>query len=344
MKTQLTPDILYNRHRLSYPQIDSLLGTNHKELYQKDIIENFKVIREFIVVTDEFRKMDIRFITLKGPLLSQRIYRNATYRRYRDLDILIDLKDIPLVYRYLITMGYCPEYKLPEDEKGRQFLYNYMKHIPFIHPKTKVIFEIHWQILELKDLFETNFNYIYQHISINYVYMNKNFQILNKEYDLIYLLIHGSMHRWQRLKWLVDIKDYMLSTSFDWLEINKLAQKYKASGVIPLYNSIATIYLPDSPTICIDLKIPAFLVKICVTYIESDEMILSANNMFESITNSFKKILYELILFPIFLNRVNLLKKKLIRYLDSEEIKSTNSILLILYRPFGYFYRCRGGN
>ena len=225
MKTQLTADILYNRHRLSYPQIDSLLGTNHKELYQKDIIENFKVIREFIVVTDEFRKMDIRFISLKGPLLSQRIYGNATYRRYRDLDILIDSKDIPLAYRYLIIMGYNPEYELPEDEKGRQFLYHYLKHIPFIHPKTKVIFELHWQILELKDLFETNFNYIYHHISVNYVYMNRNFQILNKEYDLIYLLIHGSMHRWQRLKWLVDIGDYMLNTTFDWLEINNLAQK-----------------------------------------------------------------------------------------------------------------------
>ena len=110
MKTLLSPELLYTRHRLSYPQIDSLLGTNHKELYQKDIIENFKIIREFIVVTDEFRKNGIRFIPLKGPPLSHRIYGDATFRRYHDLDILIDSMDIkttnPLLLFLYRPFGY----------------------------------------------------------------------------------------------------------------------------------------------------------------------------------------------------------------------------------------------
>ena len=124
MKTELTADLLYYRHRLSYPQIDSLLGTNHKELYQKDIIENFKIIRELVVVTDEFRRIGFRFIPLKGPLLSPWINKDATVRRSHDLDILIDFEYLQLAYNYLVKNGYHSDTDFPTTEVLKKLLRN----------------------------------------------------------------------------------------------------------------------------------------------------------------------------------------------------------------------------
>ncbi|MEI6137650.1 MAG: nucleotidyltransferase family protein [Mariniphaga sp.] len=339
MKTQLTADILYNRHRLSYPQIDSLLGTNNKELYQKDIIKNFKVIREFIKVTDEFRKMDIRFIPLKGPLLSQRIYNDATVRRFHDLDILIDFNNISLIYNYLVKCGYCAEVELSEDKKERLRLYSYARHISFFHPHSEVCFEIHWKITSELKSFNLDFDFNYEQFTINQVFMNREFRVFKNEYNLIYLLIHGSIHRWQRLKWLVDIKDYMLNTSFDWLEINKIAQKYDVTSILPLYNSLAIIFFADPPLFDIKLKVPDLMTRYCEKVIESVDLALPARNIFEAIANSFKEIRYGLLLFPVYDYKIAFLKTKLICYTDSKKIKTTNPMLLILYKPFGYLYR-----
>ncbi len=335
MKTLLSPELLYTRHRLSYPQIDSLLGTNHKELYQKDIIENFKIIREFIVVTDEFRKMGIRFIPLKGPLLSQRIYGDATFRRYHDLDILIDSKDIPRAYKYLISSGYCPDVELPEDEMGRQNLFNYTKHISFIHPTTRVNIELHWQILDLKDFLGPDFNFIYQDITVNQVFMSREFRVLKNEYDLFYLLFHGSTHKWQRLKWLLDINDYMKNIGFDSLKINSLAQKYKVSKIIPLYNSVAAIYIPKSALFDSKLKIPTILVRICIKHIAAKEVVFTKID----ISYSLQGYVFGLLLFSDLGNRIAFLKTRFILFSDSKDIRTTNPLLLFLYRPFGYLIR-----
>jgi hypothetical protein len=40
------------------------------------------------------------------------------------------------------------------------------------------------------------------------VFSGRKFTILNRELELLFLLLHGSRHGWERLKWLVDINDY----------------------------------------------------------------------------------------------------------------------------------------
>lgn len=335
MNPKLTPDLLYKRHRLSYPQIDSLLGTNNSALHQKDILDNFKTIREFIIVTDEFRKMDIRFIPLKGPLLSQRIYNDATIRRSHDLDILIDFNNISLIFNYLIKRGYRACDELSEENKERLRLYIYAKHISFFHPQKKVCFEIHWKIFIDWRIFNLDFDSIYQHITTKQVFMSREFRVLNPENDLFYLLVHGTDHKWQRLKWLLDVNDYMLNIPFDRSEVYKLAKKYNVSVIFPLYDSIASMYLPAPPLFDSKLKIPALLLRICIKHITASEVVFTAKN----ITYSIYGYIYGFFLYPDLDNKIGFIKNKLICSADSKIIKTSNPMLLILYRPFGYLYR-----
>ena len=339
MKSALTAEKLYYRHKLSYPQIDSLLGTNHKDLYQKDIIGNFKIIREFICVTDEFRRMGIRFIPLKGPLLSHRIYKDATVRRFTDLDILIRTKDIRLAYDFLIGAGYSPNVKLSEDGRDQHIIEDYVNQLSFIHPETKVCIELHLKIFNYKQYFGLDFDSIYEHNTSVQLFMNREFRVLNAEYDLFYLLVHGSTHKWQRLKWLVDISDYIRNVQFDRLEINILAQKHGTLGILPLYNSIARIYLPDSPLFVTKVKIPNLLTKICIKYVEAEKGEFEPKNILEITSNLFYGKVFLIFLFPNFSNIKAILKSRLISLADSNDIKTTNPLILTLYRPFGYFIR-----
>ena len=336
MKTELTPELLYKRHGLSYPQIDSLLGSNHKDLYQRDIMENFKIIREFILVTDEFRKLDIRFISLKGPLLSHRIYNDVTVRRFHDLDILVDFSNISLIYNLLVQRGYSKDTELSADENMNQKLHDYLKHISFFHPQTKVCFEIHWKISIDKCIFNLDFDSIYKQIATDQVFMSRNFRILNKEYDLLYLLVHGSDHKWQRLKWLLDIKDYSRNVPFDRLKVDNLAKKHKVSRIIPLYNLVASKYFHDPQLFDTKQKVPALLFRSCIKQIEAREVIFYTER---TISDSFSDFVYAFLLFPDLRSRLAYLKNKLICYYDVKNIETTNAILLILYRPFGLIFR-----
>jgi hypothetical protein len=339
MATQLSASLLYERHRLSYPQIDRMLGTQHTDLYQKDILENFKLIREFIIVTDEFRKMDIPFIPIKGPLLSYRIYGDATVRRSHDLDILIDFKDVSKAFEYLERAGYRPDIELPKDKTGKQILHDHAKHTMFIHPQSRIVIELHWQLFEFWDHFELDFNALYQQLTTIQTFMNRTFHVLKNEYDLFYLLIHGSTHKWQRLKWLLDISDYLHNNTVDIEEVAQLAQKHKALRVFPLYNKIATRYLPNPKLIETKEKIAGLLVKTCIQNIENKDVVFNPRSFSEALRMTFSGYSYYLLLLPDTHNRIKFLNKMLVNVYDAKDIKTTNIILLFLYRPFGYLYR-----
>jgi hypothetical protein len=339
MATRLSVSLLYERHKLSYPQIDRIMGTDNKALYQKDILENFKLIREFITVTDEFRKLSIPFIPIKGPLLSYRIYKDATVRRSHDLDILIGFKDIPKAFDYLKQAGYRPDIELPKDKTGKQILFDHAKHTMFVHPQTRLIIEIHWQLFEFWNHFELDFNSIYQQLTTVQTFMEREFRVLKNEYDLLYLLIHGTTHKWQRLKWLLDISDYLHNNTVNTQEIIKLAQQYRALSILPLYNEIATIYLPDPQLIDTNEKVSGFLAKYCVKNIESKDVVFNPRSFKEALQMTFGGYSYYLRLLPDARNRIIFLKRMLVNVYDAKDIKTTNPVLLLLYRPFGYLYR-----
>jgi hypothetical protein len=148
-------------------------------------------------------------------------------------------------------------------------------------------------------------------------------------------LVHGTDHKWQRLKWLLDVNDYMLTIPFDRFEIFKLAKKNGVSVIFPLYDSIASMYLPSPPLFDSKLKIPTLLTRICIKYITAKDVLYTENN----ISYTFFGYIYGFFLYPDLKNKIGFLKNKMILIADSKIIKTTNPMLLIFYRPFGFLLR-----
>lgn len=82
--------LLHQRHRLSHQQIDRLLGESHSKEFLGEKIERMEAVRNFLSVTDLLRENEIPFVSIKGPLLSYRIYGDPSVRFSHDIDLLIE--------------------------------------------------------------------------------------------------------------------------------------------------------------------------------------------------------------------------------------------------------------
>lgn len=340
MENPLSASLLYERHRLSYPQIDRMLGTNHKVLYQKDIILNFGLIRSFVAVADALHALGVSFISLKGPLLSFRVYRDATMRRMHDIDLLISFKDVAAVYDCFVSMGYRADMEIPDTAEGRKVMEERTKHLSFWHPVTNILFEVHWQLFEFTDYFQMDFESIYQNCSVDHLFTGRSFRVMQPAYEMLYLLLHGTAHQWHRLKWLIDIDEFLrVMNDEDRKLLLKLAKEIKADRVLLLYNRIAAIYLNDPLLLDVTGRVPRVLVRYCIRAIEGKAGSPIPGNIREAVAISFRNYHFHLTLFPDRVNRDKFLKKRMISSDDLQDVKISNPLLLLIYRPIGYLYR-----
>lgn len=243
--TEMAPEVLRSRHRLSSQQINSLFG---KTVIEESFEEKAKAlgkVAEFIRVTDGLNAAGISFIPLKGPILSYRLYGDASFRYFSDLDLLVDASSLNSTKELLGGDGYR-SYGRPWPGKSREQrrVLRYSHHISFLHPEKQTAFEIHWRLapstwlnfsqggtLSTPELTSLNFE-------------GRLFTVLNNEHELLFLIIHGGHHRWGMLKWLADVNRFMTSQEINLDKFNELVKAFNAGRLVALCNSMLSEYFP----------------------------------------------------------------------------------------------------
>ena len=186
----------FDYQRLSLRAKQIVMKQLHMEKLQADIVQSL----------DENGIVNAVF---KGVALDKKLYGNQNKRVYRDIDLLINDYDIDKTHELLINLGfklgkdlrYTPEFikKYPNVKKG-------IKDLIYIHQPSKTILELHWRIATINNLkIELSNSDCFEVFS----YGKKNYYTLRNEYELAYLIQHGAESGWHRLKWLIDIVDYL---------------------------------------------------------------------------------------------------------------------------------------
>ena len=265
--------LLNQRHRLSHQQIDDLLEEKNPQAILLEKFEQLLQIGEFIRLTDEFREATIPFTPLKGPILSYRLHGDATYRLSNDLDFLIPLKEVNKGISILKKNGYQPHYfPWPENSKKERRLSRLSNQILFVHPEKQVNIEIHWKLFKSEI---TNSKVLAKLLNLNkdqIVFNKRHFEIFNNEFELLYLIIHGGLHGWFRLKWLVDVKDYLVKIPIDTEKFTQLVVQCNASRMVALCNATLSIYFPDCPLLpCKPIPKTQERLNFTLTQIENEE-------------------------------------------------------------------------
>ncbi|WP_044564414.1 nucleotidyltransferase family protein, partial [Azospirillum sp. B4] len=217
------PDLLYNRHRLSAFQIRRHFGWSGplQANAQAMAEDHFQTLDAFFQLADALAAHQIPFIPLKGPVLSDLIYGDATARRFYDLDFLVDPRDIGRAVAVAAAHGYIPQETVPADAQGWERLFAGDHHFLCRHADSGTDVELHWRLFAHYDFPGKTFADLYRDDTIPYCkagpfsQTKRSYRTLNHEMEFVFILAHGSKHVWFRLKWLVDVNDYLRTVPLD---------------------------------------------------------------------------------------------------------------------------------
>ncbi|MFL0199143.1 nucleotidyltransferase family protein [Exiguobacterium acetylicum] len=178
-------------------------------------IELLRYTNELIRVLALFQINEVNIICLKGPVIGQKIYHSIGLRMFRDLDLLIDVKNLPKGTLLLEKLGYVLDEESEYDARRAN-------HLVFTHTKTNHIIELHWR-LHPNIINEPTFEELWtNHETVRIA--GADVPCLETTELFVYLISHGSKHAWFRLRWLYDIHLF-LEQPLDLVEIQTRLEK-----------------------------------------------------------------------------------------------------------------------
>lgn len=199
-----------------------------EELTSMNQLDSFLQMSEILRLMNNFKKLDIKAVGVKGPALANYIYSDMSMRVSRDIDILISMDDLTIVDRILIGEGYVP------IEASKQAFHQHKNYVlkNFHHTCYKnemgIQLELHWCLNEGDKTL--SFETLWEYRKENQIY-GRTINVLNDEENVIYLIIHGSKHAWKRLRWICDIYEITCNKEIDW---NYIVKKMKKQGKLHL--------------------------------------------------------------------------------------------------------------
>lgn len=226
-----------DRHRiLLYP----FIGKHQLCYYSEDFIETSKIEylqnMQRIHSTDLFLgRMNIFLssisaigIVLKGIPLAANYYASRFHRHARDVDILIESENIPQVTQWLTSQGYQLQSDFLQFNRKQQVDYLQQNHhFCFYGQSTTLpqVIELHWRCRSSVDAFS------FDPFAAGAPLLKTNWDrisTMDHLEQLIYLCVHGTEHRWYRLKWLLDLPLLMQHEKFNWTELSDKARELGA--------------------------------------------------------------------------------------------------------------------
>ena len=270
--TDISPEVLRDRHRLSSRQINALFGGRIMEEIPEEKAACLEKVGEFIRVTDALREADIEFIPLKGPILSYRLYGDPSVRYFHDLDILIAPTETGHAKTVLENNGYVSAERVwPEDKNRQRRLLRYHHDIIFIHQVKQIKVELHWRLRHRQGLDDKKADLLIKQNLSETEYYGRSFKVLDSEMELLYLVMHGGSHQWGRLNWLHDVIEFMKTHEINEMKFRRLADDFHAGRFIALCNAVMTEYFPGAVTLPGHTSLPAYMVRLTGERITADE-------------------------------------------------------------------------
>jgi hypothetical protein len=243
-----------HRHRLTISQIAELREFSGIAVPQiRDLprkLDTMAKMAELIRLSRLFKANNIDFISIKGPLLSWRLHRDFTIRYSNDLDILVNRTDLDLCFELLKSYEYCFDTSapaagdFPTTKNKKKLVMDLKHHKVFIHRKTKLQLEVHWNLFSYPIINQKKFDQLIKEQTVPFTFQTEQFTIFSKEMDFVYLMIHGALHHWYRLKWLHDIYAYSMDPEISWQKVKEISKYFSAGHLLYQTLHLADIFWP----------------------------------------------------------------------------------------------------
>ncbi len=224
--------LLYSRINNNCPEyIPEPVLREIRSIFYANAQHNLFITGELIKILSLLQKQNITAFPYKGPVLANSIYGNVGMRRFCDLDIMVQPKDIFAVKELLISLGYQPKRKMDRVQELAYLRSKNQHTYDFIDEPKKILVEVHWR-LGPKVFTEIKPDDFWQHLApINL--SNITTLTLPPEYYLPILCVHGSRHIWTKLAWLCDIATLIYTNpNLNWERVIHNSENWQCKRIL----------------------------------------------------------------------------------------------------------------
>lgn len=180
-------------------QADVAMPEQFQASNQRVTLRNLRLGAELHSVVAHLQAAGLPCLTLKGPAQSQLAYGNITLRSGTDLDIATPPEARSDVMQALAELGYA------QDDPGQSIAaMEHLGQINLRHRASGLLLDLHWRLNPLEGFFPLS---VASAIAASRTVQIAGLAVpvLGDQHRLLYLAVHGALHRWERLIWLCDL-------------------------------------------------------------------------------------------------------------------------------------------
>ena len=237
---------------------------NLRKRFHENAAHSLLLAGELARIAAALNSKGIRTLAFKGPALAALVYGQITSRRYVDLDVIVQQRDMARARAILQSLGFnAPDYLSPSHNN---LLERVQHSVALIRADDGLIVELHWRIAA-RGFATLPFENQMWLRAIEVSVCGVSVETLSPEDLLLALCIHGTKHFWERLSWVCDVAR-LLDRRLNWSLVFRLAREAGAERMLALGLCLATelfgVELPEevgrrtrSDAIAVDLAAQA---------------------------------------------------------------------------------------
>lgn len=213
---------------------------------------NQKHADQLTFILGELKLASIKAIPFKGPTLAMSAYGQLNLRTFRDLDFLIREKDIQPCMDKLQKLGYKNGFDLT-PRQWREFVHYTCEDILF---GPGLPLEPHWAFVPWTLSQKVDYEGVWAR-AVEKVFNRQSVLILSPEDELMALCIHGCKEEWNKLKWVVDVSEFIHShPALDWDMLIDHATKQGLARMVKvgllLAQRLVQVNIPEKVNVWVD--------------------------------------------------------------------------------------------
>jgi len=182
---------------------------------------------QLIGLFKRFESAGIPVLPHKGPLLALAAYGDLGLRRFEDLDLLVNAKDLSNAIALLAEHGYHPAGELAWLSPS--VLLRWTGEMTYTSPASSFPVDLHWRLTPTHYTVQIDPRFLWSSRATVTI-AGTEVSTLSPEALFLLLAVHGAKHGWESIGWLADLAwlvDARLpdANRFDWERVRKLAME-----------------------------------------------------------------------------------------------------------------------
>jgi len=200
-------------------------------------------------------------IPLKGVALAASLYGDSALRVSSDLDILVPHDAVARAFDLLLADGYeaAEAYTVGRSEIDWLLASNMEYGFVRRRPELVTILELHWDIAWRWQREGRAAEQIWKGAQPR-VILGSRAWAMSPEWEALYLMIHAARHRWQELKWVVDIHELCVRGAVPWDAVFEIAAAFGWDEAVRVSLSLCeTLFDSPVPERCAGTPLPTWV-------------------------------------------------------------------------------------